>query len=281
MGGREIHGTNVRTGGFGKLPTKEELKELKEKLEEGLRMALDTYDLVKNVFTKETDYLPNTPELAARRPNTGRYELWGPTIVSTLHEGEVPVEEYKNLIEEVVVPHSNAKHSRINGKPFMVGALARLTLNRDLVEGTAKDLIEKLPIHNPPTSSFENNIAQYIELVWSIERSIEDVNRLLEMDLENLPSYVDATPKPGKGVGAMEAPRGILIHDYEFDEKGNAKYVNIITPTAFFAEHVEVDFKKAIPNIITENDDSIRFKLEKIVRAYDPCISCSVHIVRL
>jgi sulfhydrogenase subunit alpha len=92
---------------------------------------------------------------------------------------------------------------------------------------------------------------------------------------------VEVQPKAGRGVGAVEAPRGILYHDYTFDEEGCVVKANVITPTAQNAANMEKDYRVATQRLINEPDEKIKYALELIARAYDPCISCSVHLTRI
>jgi sulfhydrogenase subunit alpha len=88
-------------------------------------------------------------------------------------------------------------------------------------------------------------------------------------------------PRAGEGTGACEAPRGMLFHHYVFDETGTLVDADIVTPTAQNLANIEKDFRVAVERCIHEPRDSIVQKLEMVARAYDPCISCAVHLVRV
>jgi coenzyme F420-reducing hydrogenase alpha subunit len=92
---------------------------------------------------------------------------------------------------------------------------------------------------------------------------------------------VTSAPKAGKGVGCVEAPRGILFHEYEFDKKGNCVAADICIPTNQNHANIQKDFEKLLPEILDEGEKGIRLKLEMLVRAYDPCISCSTHFLNV
>ena len=81
----------------------------------------------------------------------------------------------------------------------------------------------------------------------------------------------------GKGVGATEVPRGILYHEYDYDRGGNIIAANCIIPTGQNLANIDNDMKELVPKIIEKPKDEIVKYLEMLVRAYDPCISCSVH----
>jgi len=84
-------------------------------------------------------------------------------------------------------------------------------------------------------------------------------------------------PKAGRGIAAIEAPRGTLYHDYTVDKKGIIKHANIITPTAQFITNLEEDIKEFIPNLRKLKPEARRQKIRMLIRAYDPCMTCSVH----
>jgi sulfhydrogenase subunit alpha len=277
IGGRAIHPVNAVVGGFGKLPTEEQLLDLKEQLDKGLKQGLATFHLVSSLDIPDFCASPNVyAALSSDRPG---YSLFGDKII--LSTGDTKqVSAYKDICCETVVPHSHAKHSRFKGNPFMVGALARIALNGKKLSGQARQAQEKLGIDWFSGNPFHNNIAQAIELIYSIENSIEIIDELLTAGLKK-EKPVEITTGPGAGTGAVEAPRGTLYHSYHFDEAGQLAEADIITPTAQNLANVEKDLRVCVENSIHESNESIASKLEMIVRAYDPCISCAVHLLEV
>jgi coenzyme F420-reducing hydrogenase alpha subunit len=122
-----------------------------------------------------------------------------------------------------------------------------------------------------------NNIAQVVECVFAVERAIHHVNWLLDQDLEL--EWPEIKPKAGKGAAAVEVPRGILFHDYEYDDKGLCVKANCVIPTNLNHNNIQLDFEKMVPELLDQgkSQEQIQFQLEMLVRAYDPCISCSTH----
>ena len=184
------------------------------------------------------------------------------------------------LTNEVAVPHSTAKHSTYKGMPFMVGALARMVLNRDKLRGRALELLkeveDKFDILNPLT----NNLAQAIEMVYAVERSIEIISELLDKGLKE-EAIVKVEPKRGSGVGSVEAPRGVLYHYYEVDDEGRITKADIITPTAQNAANIEKYIKISAERLLARGVEKLEPLLELVPRAYDPCISCSAHMIKI
>ena len=279
IGGRAIHPVNAVIGGFGKLPTPEQLLDLKEQLRRGFDQSLVTIDLVSGLQVPDFCISPNI--YAALSSNGSGYSLFGDKIA--LSTGDTKdVNRYKEICRESVVTHSHAKHSRFNDKPFAVGALARIALNGEKLSGKAKKAKEKLGLSSHSDNMLDNNAAQAVELVYSIERSIEIIDELLAAGIKQ-EKPIEVKAKAGTGTGAVEAPRGTLYHSYSFDEKGRLTEADVITPTAQNLANIEKDLRISVENLIGElkEKETLAPKLEMVVRAYDPCISCAVHLVEV
>jgi len=117
-------------------------------------------------------------------------------------------------------------------------------------------------------------------LVHCIDRSIHDIDELLSDGLGK-EGIVDIEVQESRGINAVEAPRGTLYHDYTFNEKGDITKANIITPTAQNAANIEKDIKVIVNNLAESDENEVKTSLELMVRAYDPCISCSVHLTQI
>jgi sulfhydrogenase subunit alpha len=277
IGGRAIHPVNAVIGGFGKLPTEKQLLELKEQLKRGLEQSLVTVDLVSGLQVPDFCTSPNV--YAALSSEGSGYSLFGDKIA--LSTGDTKdINMYKEVCEERVVAHSHAKHSRFNDKSFAVGALARIALNGEKLSGQAKRAKERLDLSSHSDNMLYNNAAQAVELVYSIERSIEIIDELLAAGIKQ-EEPIEVKAKAGTGTGAVEAPRGTLYHSYSFDEKGRLTEADIVTPTAQNLANIEKDLRVSVKNLTDEPKQSLRSKLEMVVRAYDPCISCAVHLVEV
>ncbi len=274
LGSRAIHQENVVLGGFGKLPRKETLEKMKDKLKEALPKAEYTFEL----FAKLEQYKEVEGPIThlAVKPR-GPYGIYGDYIKASTEE-EFPSESYKEHIKEFVVEHSFAKHSHYHGKPFMVGAISRVVNNWKLLYGKAKGLYDAHKELLRPTNPFANNLAQALELVYFIERAID----LLDEALAKWPIRPrdEVTVKDGFGVSTTEAPRGILVYALEVKD-GRIAYADIITPTAFNLAMMEEHVRMMAEKHSKDDPERIKFLTEMVVRAYDPCISCSVHVAKL
>jgi coenzyme F420-reducing hydrogenase alpha subunit len=163
----------------------------------------------------------------------------------------------------------------------MVGALARFNNNHDKLTDNAKKYAEELGLKAPCYNTFMNNIAQFVEIVHSVDDSIRLIDEILEEGLDEDKAMAEIKPKAGKGVGVVEAPRGLLIHDYTYNDKGRVEKANLIIPTGMNYANIEKDMHALVPSIIDKSEDEIRLACEMLIRAYDPCVSCSTHFLKV
>jgi len=115
--------------------------------------------------------------------------------------------------------------------------------------------------------------------VHSLEESITLTDVILDEGMTNVPREV--SPKEGRGVGAVEAPRGLLIHDYTYGPDGRITDANCIIPTGQNAANIEADMRELVPALLSGSAEEAELLLKMLVRAYDPCISCSTHAIEV
>lgn len=272
IGGRRLHPTRTVVGGFTMLPEQSELLALKNRLERAKADLAGTAALFRNFtlpdFTRKTEFVS--------LKGTGEYPFIGGDLISS--DGVVKAEDdYLEMTNEYVVDHSTSKWSRLSRKSFAAGALARINNNFSLLHPAAREVAENLSlepgIHNP----FLNNLAQLVECVHVVYESVERIEKLTGRGWEDAGSLV--TPGEGRGVGAVEVPRGILYHAYEFDKSGRITHADCVIPTSQNNANIHYDLQElARQSLATgRSDQEIQHLAEMLVRAYDPCISCSVH----
>jgi len=277
IGGREIHPCNTKLGGFGRVPGKDVFRYLRDRLEAALENARALVPLIGGL--ELPDYLTAPGTVIGLKPSGDAYGYMGDHIA--VSDGTLTdVHEYKSVTNEYVVPYSHAKFSAYEGKPFTVGALARVNLFGDLLHGAAKTVAKRLGFVTPVHNVFHNTTAQFIELVDSIEDSILTINAILA-DYDAAEPTPEIKPRAGWGAAGIEAPRGTLYHAYAFDADGRCTDVDIITPTCQNLAAMERDIRAMVEANPDFSDEEIHFHSEIIVRAYDPCISCSVHLLNL
>ncbi len=281
VGGRAVHPINTLVGGFGKVPAHHDLERLRDELAAGIDVAMGFVRLAATIPVP--DFAARPTVFVALRPYDGRYRFRGDSICTSTGE-EVPVSSYRDVIREFTVEHSHAKHAALaSGSTYQVGALARLALWGDRLEGRAREAFQTLLPNGAMGNVLYNNWAQLVEILFSLETAVEGCNELLGMD-EVPREQAEYSVQAGRGVSAVEVPRGTLFHEYEIDDHGLVVAANVITPTAQNLANTERDLRHATEQLLAAGDVSdaqLRLDLEMIARAYDPCISCSVHVVRL
>jgi sulfhydrogenase subunit alpha len=275
MSGRFIHGENPVIGGFGKFPSREELIWIKNRAIQFMPFALKTARLFA-----ELNY-PDCPEAetqyACCKPFGNKFGFLGDEII--VSNGDIiDSQEYKSLTNEFIVSHSYCKRSLYKGKPYSVGALARVNNLGERLMGEASKLYKKYFNPRWKKNPLFNNAAQALELLYSFERIPEVVDEALKLPDSSIVPYIK---KEGKGAGAVEAPRGTLFHYYEIS-KGRVASADIVTPTAQNAEDIERYCYLAAQRLLeTGQEDKIRDRMDLVVRSFDPCISCSVHMAQV
>jgi coenzyme F420-reducing hydrogenase alpha subunit len=170
-------------------------------------------------------------------------------------------------LNERVEPHTHAKVSYFDETaPFMVGPLARLTMSMP-PEYAA----------NFRDASIRSSLkARIVELQQAVERA----QILIELLLDGGPvkeAPVTVIPTQGWGTSLMEAPRGVLLHSYCFDDQGVCCAADIITPTAINQGAMAASLKALVAAMYGAEYDQVKACAEILIRCYDPCISCAVH----
>ena len=127
-----------------------------------------------------------------------------------------------------------------------------------------------------------NNIAQAVEMIFSVEQALHL--------LDETARCRSCPGKPGaykvhacSGAAATEVPRGTLFYSYEIDSEGRIASADVITPTAQNLSNAEDQLRATVKQGLAAgaSDSTIEQRLAMVARAYDPCISCSVHVVRV
>ena len=274
LAGRKTHPISCIVGGFSMLPDPEKLAAVRDALVEALADFEATVDLFRTItvpdFERETEYV------ALKDPD--EYAFISGDIASS-DAGIVPIDEYRSVTNEFCVPHSTAKYTKNKREAYQVGALARFNLNHEQLLPRAKEAAVQLGLKAPCHNPFMITIAQVVETVHAAENSIQLIDKLLEIGVHNEPEVAEI--RAGRGVGAVEAPRGILFHEYSYDERGILTSANCVIPTNQNHNNIQHDMEALVPTILDRPEDEIRLTLEMLVRAYDPCISCSTHLLQV
>ncbi len=272
LGGRSVHPVGVRPGGFHYAPEYGETDALLKKLRAAVS---DAETLVR--WTASLDF-PDSDQ------NFVSAALQHPTEYP-VHEGricsdsgiDINVTEYEQYFVEHQEPHSTALYSLLDGKPYLLGPLARINLNHAQLDQTL-DVVAGIAVNFPSRNMFHSIIARAIELHYALHEAI----KLLESYSYPDQPYVEITPCESIGIGATEAPRGLLWHRYEFDDSGCIVQARIVPPTSQNQARIEEDLHDAIEAFgFHHSDEAIRLHGEMVIRNYDPCISCATHFLNI
>jgi sulfhydrogenase subunit alpha len=274
VGGRHTHPVCMTVGGFTHLPSEAQILELHEQLV-AMRTDLDaTIELFQNLelpaFERDTEFL------ALRKED--EYCFMDGEIFSS-DGGSWSIEEYRTVTNEYMVDHSTAKHAHNQRQAYMVGALARFNINHDQLHPKAQAAASAFNMTSKCMNPYWNSLAQIVEMVHCTEDSILITEHLLQQGV--LPEEPSPIPQlSGEGIGACEAPRGTLYHHYVIED-GVLTDANCVIPTAQNLANVEADMRELVPQRLDRSPEEMTTALEMLVRAYDPCISCSAHMVEV
>ncbi len=280
VGGRHIHPIAYHAGGFTHVPRESDLLEIKRRLvasRQDLRHVAEVYaKLAIPPFERDTEYV------ALKVTGNGEYAFYDGDIVSTLAPQPTRAADYRQRVIEEIVQHSAAKHCRSPHSPtYAVGALARFNNNHEQLHPQARELAHTLGLRPICRNPLHNNTAQLVEIVHCTESAIELIDELLTRGVKAEP--LERPSRFGHGAGATEVPRGVLFHEYGVDAGGRIEEVNQIIPTGQNLANIEADMRALVPQLLDSDlgREEITLRLEMLVRAYDPCISCATHMLKV
>lgn len=277
IGGRTIHPLTPKVGGFTKLPDTKKLASLLAELPQNMAAAKKLLSVISGLpvpkFSRSTNYV-------AIHDNIGYFPYEG--FISSVQNHPMSADKFIKTIRETETINTPSKRAKIHSRGYLVGALSRLNLNSKKLNPEAMAELKKLNISIPCFNTFYNNTAQAIEIVHLMEEVrillneyLSEINGLGLNEINN-----QYKPKSSSGVGALEAPRGTLFHAYKIDKNGLITATNIITPTVQSITNLEEDLKvwlKTRERGAQINIEEEKKNIMKLIRAYDPCITCATH----
>jgi coenzyme F420-reducing hydrogenase alpha subunit len=270
--GRHTHPIAMTVGGFTHFPSRMQLEELRERL---ITMRPDVEATVELFTQLKLPGFERDTEYVALRAK-GEYCYIDGEIASS-DGGALPLAEYRKVTNEYLVQHSSAKRTHHKRESYMVGALARFNINFDELHPKAKSAAAAIGIKPKVTNPYLNTAAQVVEIV----HCTEDAIRLCDVLIKRGITWEEPA-KParlsGEGVGACDVPRGTLFHNYVIAD-GLVTGANCIIPTGQNLNNIEADMRALVPTMLDRKPPEITLALEMLVRAYDPCISCSTHML--
>ncbi len=274
LGGRAIHPINVALGGFHRLPRRDELARLVPHFEWGLAAAIETARWVAGFDFPDFDSDYEFVSLV----HPEEYPL-NAGMIGSSHGGRWQVAEFEHEFVEHQVPHSTALQAvrRSTGTSYCVGPLARVNLNFERLSPAARQTADEIAFSLPCRNPFRMIIARALELIHAYE---EALGILRDYSEPRVPRPA-VTMGPGEGCAATEAPRGLLYHRYVCDDAGLIALAKIVPPTSQNQSRIERDLQAWLPRVLTQHDDMIARSCERVIRNFDPCISCSTHFLRI
>ena len=267
IGGRDIHPLTTVVGGFSKAPSQEKLSLLKDELEACQEDAMKTFKLFSGLSYPDFKFASTYMALHGTDLVSDSIScLKNKTLNHLPHDHEKYMKEY-------LQHDSTAEFVVVEGKSYTVGPQARLNVNWELQD---KDLRKLMKIEIPAYTPASNVFFQSFEIVSGIKKSLSILEKLIKHPIEvNPPS--DIKPKTATGTGVVEAPRGLLFHKFSFDRHGYCTYANVTTPTSQNLRMIEDCLEAFVSQNLHMPKEDLLVEIEKLIRAFDPCISCSAH----
>lgn len=260
IGGTTAFPINTTLGGFIKPPQGENLLKLRDSIYEVIDEAQDLIGLFAGF---EVSTIESPVSFLTTNPSDGLYPLYQSQVTPKM--------------KEVIQAHSTAKLALLpNGRVVKVGALSRMAKFSNLLNPKAKKARGQIQLDykNP----YHNNLAQAIEILHYLEEMEKLITRVSKMDLSKSRGVKKATiTKPVQGEACLEAPRGILIHQVKLDKEGKIAAYNILPPTQINLASLEKEAQQLVQEKANHNQEKLEEEVEKLIRAFDPCITCAVH----
>jgi len=284
VGGRGVHPVTAVPGGVASRPDKERLELIAGWGNEAVSLIEEIGAVVRERLAQleELRLLTQLPYHSLALSRGGQFDFFGGECVVMNPVGVVErgfaAASYADHLVEHAMPGSYMKSVRLRSceEPhFLVGPLARLNVNTSL--GTPKADAALRAFRNgghPHLSALEFIPARLIEMLHCAER----MQAIAGGELGDGPLKVEAVPGEGRFVGLIEAPRGILIHDYETDAAGRVAAVNFIVATQNNYDAIDYAITALARHYAPINDDNLLMNgVEFALRCFDPCLACATH----
>jgi coenzyme F420-reducing hydrogenase alpha subunit len=273
FGARSVHPVGVRVGGFHGAPPVARIHAMRDKLAAALPEAEALVRWTAGIAMPQDDQA--FASVAMHHPTDYAIERGGIGASDGLL---IEADAYADHFAERHEPHSTALFSSYHGQPYLVGPLARLNLNHERLPERVAALLAETGLTLPSRNIFHSLVARAVEILLALHEAL----RLLEAYRVPDSPWVPVTPRAGVAAGCTEAPRGLLWHRYEMDADGCVVNARIVPPTSQNQARIEEDLRLSLLNFgLDQPDDALRLHCEKIIRNYDPCISCATHFLTM
>ena len=277
LGGRSVHPVGVRVGGFFAMPGVAKVKALLQELGQAMDDARELVQWLAQLHLPEDEQ--DFVSVSLQHPD--EYPMNEGRMVGS--DGlDIAIADYQVHFAEQHVSHSTALHSLYQGQPYLVGPLARVNNNWQLLHPPVRELMSTLAMSFPSRNMFHSVVARALEIYYAILEAQALLQNYLLTETTPQKRLDPITAKAGIGFGCTEAPRGILWHRYQLDEGGRVQQATIVPPTSQNQARMEQDLQRSLTAFgLQQPDDALRQHAETVIRNYDPCISCSTHFLTL
>ena len=273
LGGRAVHPVGACVGGFYQAPKTTRIQELLKRVKDRINDCEALIEWVSHFPLPDNSH--DFTSVALQHPD--EYPMNEGLIVS-LQGLKLSIDQFDDYFKESQVPYSTALHCLLQGKPYLVGPLARININFEHLPQRIKTLLDQVDVHFPSKNMYHSLIARAIEIYYCVL----EAERILETYAEPSSSHAVVKPRAGVGYGCTEAPRGMLWQRFELDSEGFIKSARIVPPTSQNQARIEEDLRISLNQFgLDKSTDALRAYSEMIIRNYDPCISCSTHFLTL
>jgi coenzyme F420-reducing hydrogenase alpha subunit len=273
LGGRAVHPVSPCIGGFYRAPSPQQLRALKAGLEAALGEAEDAVAWTASLHAPSADNDYVFVSLVG-----DAYPLERGDTIAITGRAPIGVDEFEAVFEESHVEHSNALQCHlVDGTPYLTGPMARLAHCHDKLHPRAQAALAATGLHVPVRNPYRSIVVRAVEIVHALAEAIDLIDAYVAPD----PPRVPHSPRAGEGCGATEAPRGICWHRYRVDAEGTVQDARIVPPTSQNQARIELDLRELGPTLLALDHDAATRRCEQLIRAYDPCISCATHFLRL
>ncbi|MEK7501729.1 MAG: nickel-dependent hydrogenase large subunit [Patescibacteria group bacterium] len=273
VAGRSVHATFPVIGGFLQFPSPEGVVGIIQEMKDARPAVLRLIE----IFRKAPFHLDRKTKYMALVPDDTFGYLGGKIITDKGESYEQ--KDFRSHLEHVVLPYSQASAYTYKGESYMVGALARINLAKDKLHSKTKESAAEALKLFPSTDIYHNNLAQAIEILHSIDESID----ILSNNVFKPEPLVKAPMRAAVGMGVIEAPRGTLYHKIIINDEGIVEDGEVIVPTGQNQVNIERDVGFIVEKLINDNTpkEKVNHEIEKLIRAYDPCMSCGAHFLKV
>jgi len=272
-GGRAIHPINTRVGGFYKIPSKKSMRELIEPLKWGIDASIAIAKLFGTFDFPDYEY--DYHYVSMKHPD--EYAIVEGGVVS--NRGiDIPVRDFHKNFKETHAAHTSALQGWTkDDEPYYTGPNARYTNNYNQLSKLSKQVAKEIGLGTTVNNPFKSILVRMVETLYCCEEALRLIKNYEEPDV----AFVEGKPKASEGFGMTEAPRGVCYHSYKMDNNGRILNAVISSPTAQNQPQIERDLYGVVEKSLHLDEHALKVRCEQTIRNYDPCISCSAHMLKL